>query len=121
MTRANEAAETIDKIVGNKIERLRIEKGLSRAELALFLNITGQQLQKYERGTNRVSAGRLFAIAKTLDKTVGFFFGELDEYEEIPCKNKKLYVELKRDFNSLESSKDKEKVCRFAKSLVQSQ
>ena len=60
--------------VGSRISARRAAMGLSQASLAQAVGVTFQQLQKYERGTNRVSAGRLHAIAEALAAPITFFF-----------------------------------------------
>jgi transcriptional regulator with XRE-family HTH domain len=62
--------------IGQKIRALRIAKGVSQTALADGLRLTFQQVQKYERGANRVSAGRLQKIAEILDTPIMFFYGE---------------------------------------------
>jgi|ERR1700754_485183 len=62
--------------IGQKIRALRVAKGVSQATLGQALGVTFQQVQKYERGTNRVSAGRLQKIASLLETPVTFFYGE---------------------------------------------
>src|SRR5436853_7611903 len=61
--------------IGRKIRALRLERGLSQSRLADGIGLTFQQVQKYEKGTNRVSAGR--KIADILDAPVMFFYGGL--------------------------------------------
>jgi transcriptional regulator with XRE-family HTH domain len=61
--------------IGRKIRALRLERGLSQSGLAQGIDLTFQQVQKYEKGTNRVSAGRLQRIADMLDMPVTFFYG----------------------------------------------
>ncbi len=61
--------------IGRKIRALRLERGLSQTGLAEGIGLTFQQVQKYEKGTNRVSAGRLQKIADMLDTPVMFFYG----------------------------------------------
>lgn len=61
--------------IGRKIRALRLERGLSQSGLADGIGLTFQQVQKYEKGTNRVSAGRLQRIADILDTPVMFFYG----------------------------------------------
>jgi transcriptional regulator with XRE-family HTH domain len=62
--------------IGQKIRALRIARGVSQITLADGLGLTFQQLQKYEKGANRVSAGRLQKIAGMLDTPITFFYGE---------------------------------------------
>src|SRR5436305_11929532 len=60
--------------IGRKIRALRLERGLSQSGLADGIDLTFQQLQKYEKGANRVSAGRLQRIAYLLNTPVTFFY-----------------------------------------------
>ena len=67
-------ATVVDEYVGRRVRQRRGELGLSQGELGDALGITFQQIQKYENGTNRVSAGRLFNMARHLDVTLDYFF-----------------------------------------------
>jgi transcriptional regulator with XRE-family HTH domain len=64
----------IDQHVGRRIRVRRRELGVTQEVLAEKLSITFQQVQKYELGTNRVSAGRLFELARALETTIVYFF-----------------------------------------------
>ena len=64
----------IDSFVGQRIRTLRIERRLSQTAVAAKLGLTFQQLQKYEKGTNRVSASKLFQIAEVLEVAVADLF-----------------------------------------------
>jgi transcriptional regulator with XRE-family HTH domain len=68
--------DPIDAEVAKRVRALRLQRGLSQGELSDALGVTFQQVQKYERGANRISAGRLFRIAKVLDVPVAFFFSD---------------------------------------------
>jgi len=61
--------------IGRKIRALRLERGLTQSSLADGIDLTFQQVQKYEKGANRVSAGRLQRIADMLNIPVTFFYG----------------------------------------------
>lgn len=63
-----------DRIVGQRIHALRRAKGISQTHLGRAVGVTFQQVQKYERGTNRVSAARLRRIADLLEMPVSAFF-----------------------------------------------
>jgi transcriptional regulator with XRE-family HTH domain len=69
-------AEPFDVAIGDRIRRVRRERGLSQRDLALVLGVTAQQVQKYERGLVRVSVGRLAWIAICLSVPVTVFFEE---------------------------------------------
>ena len=67
----------IDIHVGSRIRLRRNMLGMSQEKLGESLGITFQQIQKYEKGTNRVGASRLQAIASILDVPVAFFFDDV--------------------------------------------
>lgn len=67
----------IDVHVGNRIRMRRQIVGMSQEKLGELLGITFQQVQKYEKGSNRISASRLYYAAKTLGVQVQFFFEDL--------------------------------------------
>jgi transcriptional regulator with XRE-family HTH domain len=75
---ANEAPDPIDVEVGARIRVRRKYLSLSQSALADALGLTFQQVQKYERGANRVSASMLVKIAARLETTVGALVGEND-------------------------------------------
>ena len=77
MNRKSEAmADPVDVAVGARIRLLRKIRGLSQQALAEAAGVTFQQIQKYERGANRVSASMLSRIASALDTPVAEMFGE---------------------------------------------
>ena len=69
----------VDRHVGLRIRMRRKEIGVSQERLAEALGITFQQVQKYERGANRVSASKLWEIAAALRTPVGYFYEGLSE------------------------------------------
>lgn len=99
MARKSEFTEKVDTVIGERIHELRISMGLSRQQLAAMIGVTHQQLQKYEKGTNRISAGRLAAIAKSLKKPVSFFFDDIHENTEgLPSQHQRMCIEVSRNF-----------------------
>jgi transcriptional regulator with XRE-family HTH domain len=64
----------VDQSVGRRVRMVRVSRGLSQGALASQLGLTFQQLQKYERGTNRISASKLHDIARILGVEVVSFF-----------------------------------------------
>ncbi len=64
----------VDVHVGERVKARRIELNMSQQELGRLIGITFQQLQKNERGVNRLSASRLYETARALDVPVGYFF-----------------------------------------------
>jgi len=68
------SANAIDKKIGQRVRTRRLEIGMSQERLAELLGVTFQQVQKYEKGVNRIAASRLHGIANALDMPVARFF-----------------------------------------------
>lgn len=73
----SENPDPVDIHVGSRLRMRRNLVGLSQEQLGKSLGLTFQQIQKYERGINRMGSSRLFQIAKTLSVPVAYFFEEL--------------------------------------------
>jgi len=71
--------DPIDAHVGRRVQLARKAAGLSQTELAQQLGLSFQQVQKYEKGANRIGAGRLLRIACLLNVPVSFFFDDLPQ------------------------------------------
>ena len=68
-----------DAEIGKRVRTLRLQRGLSQTELGTLIDVTFQQVQKYEKGTNRISAGRLQRIAEVMSVPVAFFFAGFED------------------------------------------
>jgi transcriptional regulator with XRE-family HTH domain len=77
--RNRKGPDSVDGIVGRNIRIYRLQKDLTQTELAKELGLTFQQIQKYEKGTNRVGSGRLLKIATFLGVPVTALFKGSDE------------------------------------------
>jgi len=69
----------IDAHVGRRIHSRRLEAGVPLPVLSEAAGVACQQMQKYELGRNRISAGRLFAVSRALGVPVGYFFEGLEQ------------------------------------------
>jgi transcriptional regulator with XRE-family HTH domain len=67
----------VDIYVGSRVRQQRLLLGMTQSDLAEGLGLTFQQVQKYERGTNRIGSSRLFDLSRVLDVPIGFFFDEM--------------------------------------------
>lgn len=76
---ADGSPNPVDVAVGKKICARRCELGWSMEKLANAIGITFQQIQKYEKGMNRVSASRLYDFSKVLGMPINYFFSGIDE------------------------------------------
>jgi transcriptional regulator with XRE-family HTH domain len=76
MNKRTKAMMQTDVDIGNRVRSLRIKRGMSQEVLAEALGLTFQQVQKYEKGTNRISGSRLVDLARQLKVPVAALFGE---------------------------------------------
>ena len=73
----------VDRSVGRRVRMVRVSRGMSQTALASQLGLTFQQLQKYEKGTNRISASKLYDIARILGVEVATFFEDAADPEKL--------------------------------------
>ncbi|WP_407070482.1 helix-turn-helix domain-containing protein [Neorhizobium alkalisoli] len=122
----------IDVHVGSRIRLQRTLKGMSQTTLAEGLGITFQQVQKYEKGTNRVGSSRLQAIANILGVQVAYFFennpGALSAVESEPTTERNEFVQflnsaeglaLNRAFVKVQDAAVRRKILSLVKALAQ--
>lgn len=72
--------------VGKRMRLMRKLLGMSQEKLGALLGVTFQQIQKYEHGANRISAGRLYDLSRVMRVPVGFFFENMNN-ESLPSEN----------------------------------
>ena len=73
--------DPVDLHVGAQVRARRVLLGLSQEKLAEGLGVTFQQVQKYERGSNRISASRLYSMTQILDVPITYFFEGVDDHK----------------------------------------
>lgn len=100
-------ASAIDSHVGKRVRRRRIELGMSQKALSEVIGVSYQQVQKYERGANRIGAGVLWILSKALDVEPSYFFGELGPEAGIGAGASRLSVKAARA-NDRETPSDRE-------------
>jgi transcriptional regulator with XRE-family HTH domain len=106
--------------VGARIRERRIMMGLSQQQLARMIGVTYQQAHKYERGLNRISAGRLFEIAQVLGVPVSYFFDGLrsDGEPQDISPRQRMCLELARNFSLIDNEKHQEALSQMARALA---
>ena len=82
LTSVKKVPNPIDKHVGSRVRMRRILLGMSQEKLGEALSLTFQQVQKYEKGTNRIGASRLQQISKTLNVPPAYFFDGAPSFED---------------------------------------
>jgi transcriptional regulator with XRE-family HTH domain len=119
MARKNNDMNHIDTHIGQKIYSLRLAMGMSRQELGDQIGVTHQQCQKYEKGTNRVSAGRLALIAKVLNKPIDYFYSDINkDVESVITHHQRMCIELSRNFMKIKNSIYQDAVNTLVKTLA---
>jgi len=73
----------VDRFVGRRVAERRISLGFNQSDLGRALGLTFQQIQKYEKGTNRISSSKLWDMAKFLGVDIGYFFDGLADAQSI--------------------------------------
>jgi len=119
MARRNDFISNIDKTVGEKVYSLRLAKGLARQQLSEAIGVTHQQLQKYEKGTNRISIGRLVLIAKALSEDISYFYKDINstKAEQAVTQHQRMCIEVSRNFMKIKSPEHQNAVNTLVKSL----
>ena len=114
----NRATDT-DQHVGIRIRERRVMLGLSQQQMAELIGVTYQQAHKYERGINRISAGRLYEIAQVLRVPVGYFFEGLggNDDTELPTRQR-MCLEVARNFSQIDDERHQEALSQMARALA---
>jgi transcriptional regulator with XRE-family HTH domain len=117
--RSSARTQDIDRYVGARMRERRIMLGLTQQQLADLIGVTYQQAHKYERGINRVSAGRLFEVAQVLSVPVNYFFDGLDqENERAISPRERMCLELARNFAQIPNERHQEALSQLARVLA---
>jgi transcriptional regulator with XRE-family HTH domain len=115
----NSRAQAVDRYVGSRMRERRVSLGLTQQQMADLIGVTYQQAHKYERGINRVAAGRLYDIAQALGVSADYFFEGMWSGDVVPLKpNQRMMLELAKNFLSIQEPKHQEAICSMARSLA---
>ena len=102
--------------LGRKLRMRRLSLGLTQTKVAQAINVTFQQIQKYEKGTNGVSSNRLMQLSQFLKVPIIYFFEDYREFKDVTSSDETSedlnYSFLSRTFSSLSSSQ-KEKILQI--------
>lgn len=112
--------DQIDRHVGRRIRDRREELGISQGRLARHLNLTFSQIQKYEKGQNRIGAGRLYRLGMFLDVPVSYFFegvGRSERARLMPLPKEET-EQLQRAFSRISDPDARRAVLSLVASLV---
>src|SRR5580704_16295015 len=119
LRRSTSRTQDIDRHVGARIRESRIMLGLTQQQLADLIGVTYQQAHKYERGINRVSAGRLFQIARALSVPVGTFFEGIEgPQSKVQTARERMCLELAKNFSQIPNERYQEALSQLARALA---
>src|SRR5204862_6605470 len=117
--RSTGRTQDIDRHVGARVRERRIMLGLTQQQLADLIGVTYQQAHKYERGINRVSAGRLYEIAQVLSVAVGYFFEGLQgQATRSISPRERMCLELAGTLAQLPNERHHESLSHLARALA---
>lgn len=131
--------DNVDVHVGQRLRVRRSLLGMSQEKLAEAIGLTFQQIQKYERGVNRISAGRLFQFSRILDVPIAYFYDQLvgqssngepdavlaglsdneqEAFGEEDIMQKKETLDLVRFYYSIDDPQKRKDILRFVRSMT---
>jgi transcriptional regulator with XRE-family HTH domain len=111
-------AQDIDRHIGARVRQQRVMNGLTQQALADLIGVTYQQAHKYENGSNRIAAGRLYTIAQVLGVEVGYFFEGLPRAPSTNSTPQRVFLDLARNFRSIRARKHQEAICLLTRILA---
>jgi transcriptional regulator with XRE-family HTH domain len=117
----------IDQHIGERIRWRRTELGLTQEQLADTLEVSYQQIQKYETGANRISASRMFELARRLEVDISYFFDGLvfdDRDGQPPLEHggrQRSAIELVRKFAQIDDPQVRAAIAGLVKAIVDRQ
>ncbi len=115
----SKALHPLDTAIGNQLRLRRKMMGLSQSALAKRMGITFQQVQKYERGSNSMSARRLFEVAQILQVSPMYFYESCDSSEYLPVDVLSTQaIHLVQDYVSIPSLKVRNSVAALVREVA---
>jgi transcriptional regulator with XRE-family HTH domain len=112
--------QDVDRYVGARIRERRIMLGLTQQQMAELIGVTYQQEHKYEKGINRVAAGRLYSIAQALAVEVSYFYEGLQTGGGlVPSPSQRMLLDLARNFLNIPDPSHREAVAALARALAE--
>lgn len=111
--------QDLERHVGQRIRQRRIMLGLTQQEMARLIGITYQQAHKYERGINRVSAGRLYYISNVLHVDITYFYEDMkDEDTLAPSLRERMRLDMARNFSRISDLRKQEALAQLTRAIA---
>ena len=126
--------KSLDAFIGDRVKQRRVALGMSQDKLGAYLGITFQQVQKYEKGVNRISASMLYTIATVLNVEIDYFIDGFNNSDnqtnslkeesspvyEVDMRNKKESLDLLKAYYSISDLSVRKKVLELVKAFSHS-
>jgi transcriptional regulator with XRE-family HTH domain len=110
----------IDHHIALRIRERRIAMGLTQRQLGQMIGLTGTQVQKYEHGLDRVSAGFLYKIAGALSSPLEYFYqGLREEVTFLPALRGRFLMETIRTFDNIKNKEHRKAFCQLVRALAE--
>jgi transcriptional regulator with XRE-family HTH domain len=112
--------QDVDVHIGARIRERRIVLGLTQQQMAELIGVTYEQVHKYERGINRIAAGRLYMIARALGVKAGAFFNGLSDEDPAfkPPPQHRMLLDLARTFMTITNRDRQREACELVRALA---
>jgi transcriptional regulator with XRE-family HTH domain len=112
-------AQDVDRYIGARIRARRIRLGLTQQQIAELIGVTYQQAHKYEKGINRVAAGRLYSIAQALGVEISYFYEGLQTPDRfVPSPQQRMLLDLARNYVNIPVPEHREAIVALARALA---
>ena len=112
--------QDVDRHVGARMRQRRIMLGLTQQQMAELIGVTYQQAHKYEKGINRVAAGRLYGIAQALGVEVSYFFEGLQTADPlVPSPQQRMLLDLARNYLNIPAPEHQKAIVALARALAE--
>jgi transcriptional regulator with XRE-family HTH domain len=113
-------AQDTDRHVGARMRERRIMLGLTQHQVAELIGVTYQQAHKYEKGINRVAAGRLYTIAQALGVEVSYFFEGIEIPDRfVPSPQQRMLLDLARNYLNIPVPEHQKAIVALARALAE--
>ena len=110
--------DNFNKHLGNKLKLRRLALGITQTKVAKAINVTFQQIQKYEKGTNGVSSIRLLQLSNYLKVPINYFFEDFSDYQINLDKSKEGHLNVNYNFLvKMYSELNNDQKLKFSKSI----
>jgi transcriptional regulator with XRE-family HTH domain len=115
-------AQDIDRYIGARMRQRRIMLGLTQQQMAELTGVTYQQAHKYEKGINRVAAGRLYSIAQALGVEVSYFYEEMETADRsVPSPQQRMPLDLARNYLNIRVPEHQKAIVALTRALAESE